>query len=59
MPDMHEIEYRIIGEDLQFVEVELDPNEATVAEAGSMMFMEETDRVHGRADGRRQAAAHR
>jgi uncharacterized protein (TIGR00266 family) len=41
MPDMHEIEYRIIGEDLQFVEVELDPNEATVAEAGSMMFMED------------------
>ena len=32
---------RIIGEDLQFVEVELDPNEATVAEAGSMMFMED------------------
>jgi uncharacterized protein (TIGR00266 family) len=41
MPDMHEIEYKIVGEDLQFVEVELDPNEATVAEAGSMMFMED------------------
>ena len=41
MTGMHEIEYRIIGEDLQFVEVELDPNEATVAEAGSMMFMED------------------
>jgi uncharacterized protein (TIGR00266 family) len=41
MPDMHEIEYKIIGEDLQFVEIELDPNEATVAEAGGMMYMED------------------
>jgi uncharacterized protein (TIGR00266 family) len=41
MTGMHEIEYRIVGEDLQFVEVELDPNEATVAEAGSMMFMDD------------------
>jgi hypothetical protein len=31
MPDMHEIDYKIFGEDLQFVEVELDPNEATVS----------------------------
>jgi len=38
---MHEIEYKIIGEDLQFVEIELDPNEATVAEAGGMMYMED------------------
>ena len=41
MPDMHEIDYKIFGEDLQFVEVELDPNEATVAEAGGMMYMED------------------
>ena len=41
MPDMHEIEYKIIGEDLQYVEVELDPNEATVAEAGGMMYMDD------------------
>ena len=41
MPGMHEIEYKIIGEDLQFVEIELDPNEATVAEAGGMMYMED------------------
>ena len=41
MPAMHEIDYRIIGEDLQFVEVELDPNEATVAEAGAMMYMDD------------------
>jgi uncharacterized protein (TIGR00266 family) len=38
---MHEIEYRIVGEDMQFVEVELDPNEATVAEAGGMMYMDD------------------
>jgi len=41
MADMHEIDYKIFGEDLQFVEVELDPNEATVAEAGGMMYMED------------------
>jgi uncharacterized protein (TIGR00266 family) len=38
---MHEIEYKIIGEDLQFVEIELDPNEATFAEAGGMMYMDD------------------
>jgi uncharacterized protein (TIGR00266 family) len=38
---MHEIDYRIVGEDMQFVEIELDPNEATVAEAGGMMYMDD------------------
>src|SRR5918996_1216999 len=41
MPSMHEIDYKIFGDDMQFVEVELDPNEATVAEAGGMMYMED------------------
>src|SRR4026209_3060049 len=41
MTAMHEIEYRIFGDDMQFVEVELDPGEATVAEAGGMMYMED------------------
>jgi uncharacterized protein (TIGR00266 family) len=41
MAQMHEVDYRIHGDDLQFVEVELDPNEAAVAEAGGMMFMED------------------
>jgi uncharacterized protein (TIGR00266 family) len=41
MADMHEIDYRIFGEDLQYVEVELDPEEATVAEAGGMMYMDD------------------
>lgn len=38
---MHEIDYTIHGNDLQYVEVELDPNEAMVAEAGGMMYMED------------------
>jgi uncharacterized protein (TIGR00266 family) len=41
MNSMHEIDYRIHGDDLQFVEIELDPQEATVAEAGALMFMDE------------------
>src|SRR6187551_1800077 len=41
MPSMHEIEYKIFGDDMQFVEVELDPDEATVAEAGGMMYMDD------------------
>ena len=41
MATMHEIDYRIFGDDMQFVEVELDPNEATVAEAGGMMYMDD------------------
>jgi len=41
MPAMHEIDYKIFGDDMQFVEVELDPNEATVAEAGGMMYMQD------------------
>ena len=40
MPAMHEIDYKIYGDDMQFVEVELDPDEAALAEAGGMMYME-------------------
>lgn len=36
----HEIDYKIYGDDMQFVEVELDPQETVVAEAGSFMMME-------------------
>lgn len=38
----HEVDYQIIGEELQCVQVELDPQEAVVAEAGSLMFMDDT-----------------
>ncbi len=37
----HEIDYKIYGEELQFVEIELDPNETAVAESGAMMMMED------------------
>jgi uncharacterized protein (TIGR00266 family) len=37
----HEVDYKIIGNDLQMVEVELDPQETVVAEAGSMTYMED------------------
>ena len=37
----HEIDYAILGEDIQVVEIELDPNETVVAEAGSMLYMED------------------
>jgi uncharacterized protein (TIGR00266 family) len=33
------VDYEIFGEEMQFVEVELDPGESVVAEAGGMMFM--------------------
>lgn len=41
MAAMHEIDYTIFGDDMQYVEVELDPNEAVVAEAGGMMYMDD------------------
>src|SRR2546422_3395739 len=41
MPAMHEVDYKIFGDDMQFVEVELDPGEAAVAEAGGMFYMED------------------
>jgi len=36
----HEIDYKIFGTEMQFVEIELDPQETVIAEAGGMMFME-------------------
>jgi uncharacterized protein (TIGR00266 family) len=38
---MYEVDYKIFGSDMQFVEVELDPGEAAVAEAGAMFYMED------------------
>lgn len=37
----HEIDYKIYGEELQFVEIELDPSETAIAESGAMMMMED------------------
>lgn len=41
MTAMHEVDYEVVGEDLQYVKIELDPGEAAVAEAGSMMYIED------------------
>ena len=41
MNSMHEVDYQIHGNETQFVEIELDPAEAVVAEAGAMMFMDD------------------
>jgi uncharacterized protein (TIGR00266 family) len=41
MPTSHVIDYQIKGESIQIVEVELDPAETVIAEAGAMLFMEE------------------
>ena len=37
----HVVDYKLFGEDLQFVEIELDPGETVIAEAGMMMYMED------------------
>ena len=68
---MDVVDYEINGAEMQFVEVELDPGEAAIAEAGGMMFMDagiDMDTVFGdgsaepgrllrQAARRRQAAA--
>jgi uncharacterized protein (TIGR00266 family) len=58
VPRAHEIDYRIEGEDLQFVEVELDPGESVVAEAGALMYMTtgiEMQTIFGDGSGQGQA----
>ncbi|MGE4288339.1 MAG: TIGR00266 family protein [Salinivirgaceae bacterium] len=37
----HEVDYKILGHDIQLVEIELDPQETVIAEAGAMMYMDE------------------
>jgi uncharacterized protein (TIGR00266 family) len=36
----HDLDYRIIGDDIQLVEIGLDPKETVIAEAGTMMYMD-------------------
>lgn len=36
----HEVDYEIIGQDMQIVEIELDPEETVIAEAGAMNYMD-------------------
>lgn len=40
----HEIDYKLFGDDMQYVQVELDPQETVVAEAGALMMMD--DAIH-------------
>jgi uncharacterized protein (TIGR00266 family) len=37
----HEVDYRIVGHDIQMVEIELDPGETVIAEAGAMTYLEQ------------------
>ena len=37
----HEVDYKIIGHDIQMVEIELDTGEAVIAEAGAMTYLEQ------------------
>ncbi|WP_337017713.1 TIGR00266 family protein [Oceanobacillus massiliensis] len=41
----HEIDFKLYGDDMQFVEVELDPQETVIAEAGSLMMMDDQIRM--------------
>ncbi|SDK64568.1 TIGR00266 family protein [Catalinimonas alkaloidigena] len=41
MKRSHEVDYKIYGNDIQVVEVELDPQETVIAEAGAMLYMED------------------
>jgi uncharacterized protein (TIGR00266 family) len=41
MRSNHEIDYRIFGEEMQYVEVELDPNETAMAESGAFLMMDD------------------
>jgi uncharacterized protein (TIGR00266 family) len=44
----HEIDYEIFGDDMQMVEVELDPGETVIAEAGAMNYVEEGIEFHAK-----------
>ena len=41
MANSHEVDYKIYGDDMQFVEIELDPGETVIAEAGAMMYLDD------------------
>jgi len=41
MRTTHEIDYKIVGAEMQYVEIELDPNETAIAESGAFMMMDD------------------
>ena len=55
MGSAHEVEFKVYGDDLQFVEIMFDPEETIVAEAGAMMYMDksiEMDTIFGDGSGK-------
>lgn len=51
----HEVDYKLYGDDMQFVEIELDPREVVIAEAGAMMMMDSAiklDAIFGDGSGK-------
>lgn len=54
--DSHEIDYEIFGNDMQIVEIELDPYETVVAEAGMMNYMEDGIRFEAKMGDGSQAS---
>ena len=48
----HEIDYHLVGDDMQAVIITLDPKEAVQAEAGAMMFMEDGVEMNTETGGR-------
>lgn len=50
-----EVDFTVFGDDMQFVEIQLDPTESLIAEAGAMMYMDESikmDAIFGDGSGR-------
>ena len=57
MAQMHEVDYELFGDAMQYVELELDPGEAALAEAGGLMYMDDgvgMETIFG--DGSRQSS---
>ncbi len=55
MTRAHEVDFKIYGDDMQFVEIELDYGESIIAEAGAMMYMDadiEMDTIFGDGSGK-------
>ena len=48
----HDVDYEIFGDDMQIVEIELDPGETVVAEAGAMNYMEDDIQFEAKMGGR-------
>src|SRR3546814_18284573 len=57
MTSSHEIDYHIHGEEMQLVEIELDPRESVIAESGSFLMMDDgvqMQTVFGDGSGKQQ-----